>query len=107
MKISTDSLAQIARFADVDDRAETVLHQIHARLMRQDSELLANLIVGGHDGGSRFPPFRVLDESVTQHVADRHLRIFDPPIMRGVNSNNMLGRFAQSAALAAHERDRL
>jgi hypothetical protein len=49
MKIGADAFAQIARLADIDDRAETVLHQIHARLMRQISDLLAYLIVGGHE----------------------------------------------------------
>ena len=35
MKILADSLAQIARFAHINDRAKPVAHQIDARFVRQ------------------------------------------------------------------------
>ena len=46
MKILAHALAQIARLADVDDRAEAVLVQIHARLVRDLAQLFADVI--GH-----------------------------------------------------------
>ncbi len=49
MEIGADALAQVAGFADINDRAETVLHQIDARLVRQIADFFANLFVRGHD----------------------------------------------------------
>jgi hypothetical protein len=35
-------LTQVARLADVNDRAEPVLHQIDARFVRQDAQFFAD-----------------------------------------------------------------
>ena len=43
MEILADALAQIERLADVDDRAEAVLVQIHAGLVRDGAQLFANV----------------------------------------------------------------
>ena len=48
MKILADALAQIARLAHVNDRAEAVLVQVHARLMRESAELFADVFGRGH-----------------------------------------------------------
>ncbi len=48
MKILADALAQIARLADVDDRAEAVLVQIHAGLVRDGSQFFADGFGGWH-----------------------------------------------------------
>ena len=50
MEISADAFAQIARLADVNDRAEAVLHQVNARLVRHFGKFLPNLFGGGHAG---------------------------------------------------------
>ena len=44
LEIMAHALAQIARFAHIDDRAEPVAHQVNARFVRQDAQLLANVI---------------------------------------------------------------
>ena len=48
LKIMAHALAQVAGFADVDDRAEAVFHQIHARLVRQRADFFANDIRHWH-----------------------------------------------------------
>ena len=42
MEILADAFAQVARLADVNDRAEPVPHQVDARLMRQRAEFFAD-----------------------------------------------------------------
>lgn len=42
MKILADSLAQVARLADINHRSEAILVQVNARLMRQRSEFFTN-----------------------------------------------------------------
>ena len=44
LEVVADALAQIARLADIDDRAETVAHQVDAGLVGQRGQLLANRI---------------------------------------------------------------
>jgi len=41
-KILADALAQVAGLADVNDRAEPVAHEIHARLVRPFADFLAD-----------------------------------------------------------------
>ena len=50
MEILADALAQIARLADINDRAEPVLHQIHARLVRQRADFFADGFGRRHNG---------------------------------------------------------
>src|SRR6185312_9859744 len=49
LEILAHALAQIAGFADVNDRSETVFHQVNARLMRQGAEFFANDIRHWHE----------------------------------------------------------
>ena len=48
LKILADALAQIQRLAHIDDRAEAVLVQIHAGLMRDGSQFFTDEITCRH-----------------------------------------------------------
>ena len=89
MEISADPLAQIARLADVNDRAEPVLHQINARLVRHFAELFANLIIDRHDGlgGSPVFPVEFILQHETQAVVDRKMKFLDQVGLIGRRSN--------------------
>ena len=50
MEILADAFAQVARLADVNDRAEPVAHEIHARLVRQRADFFADGFGRRHDG---------------------------------------------------------
>ena len=50
VEVLVHALAQIPRLAHVDDRAEAVLHQIHARLVGKLAEFVPNVIRHGHGG---------------------------------------------------------
>ena len=49
MKILANPLAEIARLANVDDGAEAVLHEVHARLVGKLAELVPNGFGCWHD----------------------------------------------------------
>ena len=68
MEILAHALAQVARLADVDHRAEAVLHQVHARLVRQLAQFFADRL--GRRHGRNMADGRRLDdrEFTTQRV---------------------------------------
>jgi hypothetical protein len=48
MKILAHALAEIARLPDVDDRAETILHKVHARPVRKLAEFVPDVFGRRH-----------------------------------------------------------
>ena len=50
VEILADAFAQVARLADVNDRAKPVFHQIDARLVRQGADFLADGFSRRHGG---------------------------------------------------------
>jgi hypothetical protein len=50
MEILVHAFAQVARLADVNDRAEPVLHQVDARFVRQDAQFFADGFSRRHNG---------------------------------------------------------
>jgi hypothetical protein len=56
MKVLSDAFAQIARFADVNDRSESVLHEVNAWPVRQITELLFYEVVHRHLRISQISP---------------------------------------------------
>src|SRR5262245_52079515 len=82
MKVVADPFAQIARLADIDDRAETVLHQVHTRLVREFPELFPDRFCCRHKitMSEEAPVLKPSD--VESHLTGRNS---DAP-ERGINS---------------------
>src|ERR1043166_189141 len=93
LEIKTDTLAQIAGLADVNDGAKPVAHQVNARSVRQRTKFLAYVIGYCHADTNLRSQLRIFHEGVAKHVADSHLRIFDPPIMRVIDDQDLFGNF--------------
>ena len=63
LEVLGDALAQIARLAHIDDRAEAVAHQVDAGLMRQRAQLFANGVRHG-DTGTNLAIIRISDHDL-------------------------------------------
>ena len=74
MKILAYATAKISGLAHIDHRAEAVLHQIHARLVGELADLVANVIVDRHGENQNSAEPGVRAKGMTS-------RILDTPVM--------------------------
>ena len=47
----------------------------------------------------------IFDEIIAKHVADRHVRIFDPAVVFRIDHDDFVGDFGELAFFPANQRD--
>ena len=101
MKILTHAFSKITRFSNINHRAETVLHEVHAGLVRQLTDFAPDGF-GGRHTDSLLHESRIFHEGVADHVCYSHLAILSPTVMGFLHHNAIISNPGERATFTAN-----
>ena len=101
MKILTHAFSKITRFSNINHRPETVLHEVHARLVRQLTDFAPDGF-GGRHTKSLLHEAGIFHEGVADHVCYPHLAILSPTVMGFLHHNAVIRNLGELTTFAAN-----
>ena len=99
MKILTHAFSKITCLPNINNRSETVLHEVHARLVRQITDFAPDGF-GGRHTESLLHEAGIFHEGVADHVCNPHLAILSPTVMGFLHHNAVISNLGERATFA-------